>query len=60
MYAIAKQGQINRKIDRYDRYANNKIFTTILCESSKHNLEYDNKNYFYMKINRIYHLHESK
>lgn len=57
MYVIAKQGQINRKIDRY---ANNKIFTTILCESSKHNLEYDNKNYFYMKINCIYHLHESK
>lgn len=39
MYVIAKQGQIKRKIDRYDRYANNKIFTTILCESSKHNLE---------------------
>lgn len=59
MYVIAKQGQINRKIDRY---ANNKIFTTILCESSKHHLEYDNKNYFlrYMKINRIYYLHESK
>lgn len=57
MYVIAKQGQINRKIDRY---ANNKIFTTILCESSKLNLEYDNKNYFYMKINCIYHLHESK
>lgn len=42
MYVIAKQGQINRKIDRYD----NKIFTTILCESSKHHLEYDNENYF--------------
>lgn len=46
MYVIAKQGQINRNIDRYDRYANNKIFTTILCESSKHHLEYDNENYF--------------
>lgn len=57
MYVIAKQGQINRKIDRY---ANNKIFTTILCESSKHHLEYDMKTNFYMKINRIYHLHESK
>lgn len=46
MHVIAKQGQINRMIDRYDRYANNKIFTTILCESSKHHLEYDNENYF--------------